>query len=113
MSNGTTIATTTVNALSSALSALSPGQLSKLGKHLTQSDEMKALQVIDAMIANPAAAASMSAQLTLIPNLPLTVTSWVNDAIANPATFQANMSQAKAALLSTATSPNILGGLFG
>ena len=69
-----------VTALSGALTSLAatPGALSALGNHLTTSNEMQAIVVIDNMSANPATAGAMLPELTAIPGLPATVMNWVN-----------------------------------
>lgn len=112
MSNGTagTVATT----LSQILASLTPGQLAGLGRHLTQSGEIQALQILNAMEANPTIAATMLPALTGIPNLPAEVITWVTAALQpnQPAgAFQQNMAQAISAVQRAATSSGILGNL--
>jgi hypothetical protein len=105
----------TITALSTALQTLgsTPGALSLLGTHLSQANEMQALEVLDQMEANPATAASLLPELTTIANIPPTVTNWVNQAITGgPANFSSNIAQAKNALLQAATSSSTLGGIF-
>lgn len=104
-------AVTVGSALSNILAALTPQQLGQLGRHLTQSQEMQALQIISAMKANPAIAPALAASLLNIPNLPPQVSSWVEAAITEPASFQVNMDQAAAALQTAATAPGLLGSL--
>lgn len=101
--------------LSNVLNALgnTPGALQLLGGHLSSSNEAKALGIIDAMSASPSTAASLVSELTTIPNLPATVTNWVNEAIANPAQFATYMANAKDALLQAMTNSGTLGGLLG
>ena len=108
------ISAATINALSTALSTLgsTPGALSLLGSHLSQSAEMQALEVLDQMDANPSTAASLVPELTSIANLPPTVMNWVNQAITQPANFASNIAQAKNSLLQAATSTGTLGGIF-
>ena len=107
MSNGNTLITN----LSSALTALSPTGLLKLRTHMTQSQEMQALEDISEMEANPTLAPGMLAALSGVPNLPPAVQSWVAAGINDPANFKTDVAQAKAALVAAATSPGILGGL--
>ena len=97
--------------LANVLSNLSPNQLGLLGQHLTQSNEMRALQILSAMATSPAIAPSLMGSLTTIPGVPSQVLTWVSIAIAQPATFQENIAQAEAALQSAAVSPGILGNL--
>lgn len=104
---------TSLSSLLTSLGTATPGALQVLGNHLTQSNEMQAINVLDAMAANPATAASLLPELTAIPSLPATVTNWVTQAIANPAQFSNNIAQAKNSLLQVATSSGTLGGLFG
>jgi hypothetical protein len=104
---GTTIAAS----LSTLLGGLSPIQLGKLGNHLTQSSEMQALQIVDTMQMNPSIAPMLLPSLSSIPNMPPEVTTWVTAAITNPAEFQQNMTQAKAALQVKAVAPGLLGNL--
>ena len=98
-------------ALSSIFSNLSPGQLGRLGNHLTQSDEMRALMVLNSMQQNPAIAPSLLPSLSMIPNLPPQVMTWVTAAISTPANFAQNMSQAVAELQRAVTNTGILGSL--
>jgi hypothetical protein len=109
MSNGTTA--TVATGISTFLSSLSPGQLLKLRTHLTQSQEMQALQDLAAMQANPALAPSLLASLSAIPNLPPAVLTWVTAGLAQPANFQTDIAQAEAALQAAAVNPGILGSL--
>jgi hypothetical protein len=104
-------AVSAVSALGSILGSLSPQQLGVLGRHLTSSQEMQALQILATMNANPAIAAALLPSLSTIPNLPPQVMTWVTAAITEPPAFQSNMAQAMAALQNAATSPGLLGGL--
>jgi hypothetical protein len=110
MSNGSTAASI-ATALSGILANLSPQQLGRLGHHLSQSDEMRALMILNSMEQNPSLAPSLLPSLSLIPNLPDQVMTWVTAAMAAPANFTSNMAQAKVALQTAATNPGILGGL--
>jgi hypothetical protein len=110
MSNGTTAANIATS-LSSIFANLTPGQLGRLGHHLSQSDEMHALIILNNMELNPVIAPNLLPGLSVIPNLPDQVMTWVGAAIATPANFAANMAQAKAALQAAATNPGILGSL--
>jgi hypothetical protein len=107
MSNGSTVATS----ISTFLSGLNPGQLLKIRNHLTQSQEMQALQDLAAMQANPALAPSLLAALAAIPNLPPAVLTWVTAGLAQPANFQTDIAQAEAALQAAAVNPGVLGSL--
>jgi hypothetical protein len=78
-------------------------------KHLTQANEMQAVQILDNMVANPALAAAQLPSLMAIPNLPPAVTSDVMAALNQPPNFALLMAQAKAALVAAAGT----GGLFG
>lgn len=108
MANGTS---SIASAISSALGALTPGQLFQLGRHLTQSQEMQALQILTTMQANPALAPSLLPSLSTVQNLPPQVMTWVTSALSNPANFQSDMSQAVAALQAAATHTGVLGNL--
>jgi hypothetical protein len=109
MSNGTTSSIAT--ALSSVLNGLTPGQLFQLGRHLTQANEMQALQILTTMQANPALAPALLPSLSTIPNLPPQVMTWVTGALSNPANFQSDISQAVVALQEAATHSGVLGNL--
>ena len=93
-----------------------PGGLSILGNHLSQSNEVKAIQIIDSMAANqnnPTLAQGFSTQLALIPNMPATVMNYVNtalDVISNASMYAQNLAEAKNALLA-AVSSGIAGAL--
>jgi hypothetical protein len=107
-----------LTSLSSVLGTLSttPGALNLLGQHLTQSGEMQAISTLDAMLQNPGNAASLLSALTSIPNLPPAVIAQVTEGIASlpdAQAFRGSINGAKNSLLQTATSPNVLGGLFG
>jgi hypothetical protein len=110
MSNGTTAANIATS-LSGIFANLTPGQLGRLGRHLTQSQEMQALQILMSMQANPALAPALLPSLSTVQNLPPQVMSWVTAALSDPANFKSNMAQATAALQAAATNPGILGGL--
>jgi hypothetical protein len=110
MSNGTSAATIATS-LSQIFANLNPQQLGSLGRHLTQSQEMQALQILTTMEANPALAPALLPSLSTVQNLPPQVMTWVTAALSAPANFQSNMAQAIAALQAAATSPGILGGL--
>jgi hypothetical protein len=100
-----------VSTLSTALQSLTPQQLGLLGRHLTASQEMQALQIISTMKSNPAIAGTLVPSLFAIPNLPSQVTTWVEAALTEPASFQQNMDQAETALQAAAVAPGILGSL--
>ena len=110
MSNGTT-ATGIANSLSQILANLNPQQLNRLGRHLTQSQEMQALQILSTMQANPGLAPAMLPSLSAVPNLPPQVMTWVTAALSTPANFQQNMAQAVAALQAATTNSGLLGSL--
>jgi hypothetical protein len=110
MSNGTSAATVATS-LSQIFANLNPQQLNRLGHHLSQSDSMRALQIIYTMKANPALAPTMLPSLSMIPNLPQQVMTWVTNALSNPANFQEDMTQAETAVQAAATNTGILGGL--
>jgi hypothetical protein len=110
MSNGTSAATIATS-LSQIFANLNPQQLGTLGHHLTQSNEMRALMILNTMQNNPSLAPSMLPSLSLIPNLPDQVMEWVTAAMETPANFASNMTQAKTALQTAATNPGILGSL--
>lgn len=103
--------TSIATAVSTALSSLTPRQLSLLGNHLTQSQEMQALGILSTMKANPALAPTLVGSLFQIPNLPDNVKTWVEAAVTEPASFQSNMDQAIAATQQAAVAPGILGNL--
>jgi hypothetical protein len=109
MSNGT--ASTLATSLSSLFANLTPVQLGRLGHHLSNSDQMRALMLISNMQATPASAPMYVTALSVIPNLPPQVLTWVNAAIADPKNFASNMAQAQAALQQAAVAPGILGNL--
>ena len=100
-----------VSTLSTALAALTPQQLGSLGHHLTQSQEMQALQLLSTMQGNPAIAPALMGSLTNIPNMPPQVLTWVSLAVAQPAAFAQNMVEAVAALQNAAVAPGLLGNL--
>jgi len=109
------ISSATITSLSTLLQTIgsTPGALNLLGSHLSQANEMQALEVLDQMEANPATAASLLPELTTIANIPPTVTNWVNQAITGgQQSFSSNIAQAKNALLQAATSTGTLGTLF-
>ena len=108
------ISPSVITSLSTALGSLTPQALRALGGHLSQSQELAAMEVLDNMAANPGAAASMLPELTTIQGLPPTVMNWVNQAIAKPNDpgFSNLIAQAKNALLQAATNTGVLGGLF-
>ena len=108
MANGTT-ATSSAATLSAALGALStPGVFQLLGNHMTQAEELADVQVIDNMQMNPAIAPMLMASLSA--DTPAGVRSLIADGLANPATLQANLSNAKSQLLATKLG---LSGLLG
>lgn len=88
------------SAFASFINGLNPNQILQLHRHLSQSDEMKGLQILDTMEANPTMAASLMGALTQIPNLPQQVIIDVGEAIKNPAApnFGQLMTEAKSAL---------------
>jgi hypothetical protein len=104
-----------LTALSTALANLAstPGAAQLLGNHLTSSQELQAVTILDQMAANPAGASAPLPAFAAIPNMPATVTNDVVTAIGRPATFVANIQAAKTALLSAATSTTTLGSLLG
>lgn len=108
------ISSATITSLSTLLQTIgsTPGALNLLGSHLSQANEMQALEVLDQMEANPSTAAALLPELTSIANIPPTVTNWVNQAITQPTNFASNIAQAKNALLVAATSTGTLGTLF-
>jgi hypothetical protein len=110
MSNGSNAANIATS-LSQIFANLNPQQLGRLGHHLTQSDEMRALMIINSMENNPSLAPSLLPSLSMIPNLPDQVMTWVTAAMAAPANFASNMAQAKVALQTAATSTGVLGSL--
>src|ERR1700680_422282 len=110
MSNGSSAASI-ATALSGIFANLTPGQLGRLWHHLTQSDEMRALMLLNSMEQNPASVPALLPALSMIPNLPDQVMTWVTAAMAAPANFASNMAQAKAALQAAATNPGVLGSL--
>jgi hypothetical protein len=110
MSNGTTAASVATS-LSQILANLNPQQLHRLGTHLTQSDTMRALQIIYTMKASPALAPTMLPSLSMIPNLPQQVMTWVTNALSNPANFQEDMTQAETAVQAAGTNSGLLGNL--
>jgi hypothetical protein len=103
--------------LSASLGSLPYGGLRLLGNHLTQSQEMQAMSILDAMEANPMAAPSELAALTALfgAGAPATVMNYVQAAMiqtANIPAFIQNITQAKVELTKLATSPDLLGRLF-
>ena len=110
MSNGSS-AVNIATSLSQIFANLSPQQLGRLGHHLTQSNEMRALMLLNSMEQNPAAVPALLPALSIIPDLPDQVMTWVSAAMASPANFASNMAQAKAALQAAATNPGVLGSL--
>lgn len=98
------ISASTLTALANSLSALTPAEINLLGGHLTQAEELQAMQVLDNMAANQSTAASLLPQLTAIANVPATVLNWVDQALATPGQFVNYIAQAKNALLSTSIS---------
>lgn len=98
------------SAFASFINGLNPNQLLQLHRHLTQSDEMRGLVIIDDMEQNPAGAASLMGALEQIPNLPQQVTIDVGEALKNPAApnFGQLMTEAKTAL-AAAVSTSFLG----
>jgi hypothetical protein len=103
-----------LTSLSTALGALTPSALRALGSHLSESNELAAMEVLDSMLASPSTASTMLPELTAIPNIPPQVMTWVNAALATPAgpSFVSNINQAKAALQTAVTSTSVLGNLF-
>lgn len=112
MSNGTV--SSIASAFSSFFNSLNPtqqaGWLTGFGKHLSQSDEMKGLMILDQMEQNPAEAPMLMGSLTQIANLPQQVILDVGEALKNPAApnFGQLMTEAKTALAS-AVSTGFLG----
>lgn len=104
-----------LTALSTALSGLAstPGALQLLGQHMTSSQEMQAVAILDQMAANPAGAAALLPAFSAIPNMPAVVTSDVVTAISSPAMFASQIAATRSALISSATSTTTLGGLLG
>jgi|SRR5271166_529006 len=109
MSNGTASA---ISGLATVLAGLTPQQLGFLGNHLSQSNEMRALQIIMSMQTNPGLAPALLPSLGAIPNLPPQVMTWVTSALGSPAAFGPDLAQATAALQTAATSSGILGGIL-
>jgi hypothetical protein len=109
MSNGNISSIAT--ALSNVLAGATPGQLFQLGKHLTQSQEMQALQILTTMEANPALAPALLPSLSTIQNLPPQVMTWVTAALSTPANFQSSMAQAVAALQQAAVHSDLFSNL--
>jgi hypothetical protein len=108
MSNVGSVAT---SGIATFLAGLNPRQLLNLRNHLTQSQEMQALQDLTTMQANPVLAPSMLAALATVPNLPPAVMTWVSASLADPANFKTDIAQAEAALAAAAVNPGILGSL--
>lgn len=112
MSNGT--ASSVAGAFSSFFNSLNPGQqtgfLIGIHKHLSKSDEMKGLMILDQMEANPATAPMLMGSLTNLSGLPDQVILDVGEALKNPAApnFGQLMTEAKTALAS-AVSTSFLG----
>jgi hypothetical protein len=104
---------TATTALSTALAALSPGQLLHLGHLITQSNEMKAMQILQMMQMNPAGASSMLVALEGVPNVSPQVITWASAAITNPASFAGNIAQAMAALQAQQMSILNVPSIFG
>jgi hypothetical protein len=104
-----------LTALSTALSTLAstPGAVQLLGAHLTSSQEMQAIAILDQMAANPAGASALLPAFSAIPNMPAVVSSDVVTAISTPALFASQIAAARSALVSSATSTTTLGGLLG
>jgi hypothetical protein len=96
--------------LAGILSNLTPGEIFKLGHHLTSSDEAKALAILASM-SSPPMATALVGSLASIPNLPPVVMTWVSQAIANPANFPFDMANAVSELQKAVSSPGILGSL--
>ena len=85
-------------ALGNIIGNLTPGQWGRLFGHMTQSDASRALQMMMSMQMNPAMAPALLPSIESIPNLPPEVTTWLTQAISNPANFQTDMGLAEAAL---------------
>lgn len=104
-----------VGAVSSAISALTPGQVQLLGGHLTNSNEAKALQYLFSMQTTPAAAGTFLALLGSIPNLPQQVLTFASTAVAaGPGpVFTQNIAEAQAALQQSLASENAIQQAFG
>jgi hypothetical protein len=100
-----------ISAISTALQKLAniPGAAQLLGGHLTTSQEMQAVAILDQMSANSAGAAALLPAFTAIPNIPVAVTNPAVTALGNPAQFATNITQARAVLFSAATSTSALG----
>lgn len=97
--------------LASIFATATPVQLGRLGNHLSQSSEMQALLLVDRMQATPALAPMLFTALSTVPNLPPQVLSWVEEAVSNPAESGNAYGQAKAALMTAAVAPGVLGNL--
>jgi hypothetical protein len=89
-----------MNLLTTALTSLNAGQLFNLSNQLTQANEVKALQILMMMSANPPGAPMLISSLTSIPGLPPQVLTFAEAAIAAVGTpsFAQDMTQAQAAL---------------
>lgn len=98
-------------ALSSLFANLTPVQLGKIGNHLTQSNEVNALLIVDRMQSTPALAPMLLATLSTIPNLPPNVMTWVEEALTDPPNAGQSYAQAKSALMQAAVAPGVLGNL--
>lgn len=91
-----------VTAITTALTTLAqtPGALSALGNSgLTQANEFRAAQIIDAMQMTPAEAPQLLASLEAIQGVPAQTLSDVTEALNQPANFQMLMANAKASLM--------------
>lgn len=110
--------TSTLQSLSSSLSTLgqTPGVLKILGQHLSQSNELQAIGLLDAMSANPNQSAALLGALAAIPNIPPEVVGDVTQAISNinnPQVFAQSIASARTALLQAATHADVLSTIFG
>jgi hypothetical protein len=104
---------TATTALSTVLSGLSTGQLLHLNMLITQTDEMKAMQILQMMQMNPAGAVSLLPALEGISNLAPQVITWASAAVSNPVTAAGNYAQAIAALQAQPVSILNVPSIFG
>lgn len=110
------MADSVATAVSTALSALTPGQTLMLGGHLTSSNAAKAMQYLSAMVGNPAGAAAFLALLGSVPNLPPQVVTYASQAVAslpNSALFTQYMTEAQTAVQGILSSENSIQQAFG
>ena len=100
--------TSVLSALSGSLSSLSPLQTLALGQHLSSSNYAKALQILNNMLVNPGGAGMYVSALSIIPNLPPQVMTYVSAALAQPTAFTSSIEQAVAALQQVFSSESAL-----